>query len=267
MEPNIARERAEMPAGTHKVLDKRTLATDNKNLLKFLKADMHVLDVGCGSGSITKGIAEHTGPGGKVTGIDPSENLVALARNNYADLPHLQFLVADINTYAPPAPYDIVTAARVLQWLANPAEVLLKMRQLLKAQGLIAILDYNHEKINWHPAPPAAMQRFYDAFLQWRKDAGFDNAIADHLPQLFSGLGFRQVSIEPCHELTQRGDPDFAGKAGIWSEVAATRGHQLVKDNYITEDERLAAITAYDAWIAGEGQSMQLYLLGVSAVL
>ncbi|RPD41707.1 class I SAM-dependent methyltransferase [Chitinophaga barathri] len=267
MADNIATDRARMPEGTQKVLDKRTLVADNKNLLKYLQPGKHVLDVGCGSGSITKGMAEIAGPGGKVTGIDPGEALIAQAQANYRDVPGLVFKVADVHTFDEGERYDIVTAARVLQWLANPLEVLQKMKGLLKETGVLAILDYNHEKITWDPAPPPEMRRFYDAFLQWRKDAGFDNQVADHLHDMFTALGFSAITTEPHLELTQRSDAHFVSKARIWAEVAETRGHQLVKDNYITEAERQAAIIAYDAWLANEGRGMQLYLLAVEARL
>lgn len=260
----VAEERAKMPEGTNKVLDRRTLETDNRNLLKYLKEDVSVLDVGCGSGAITAGIAAKAG---MVTGIDTSDSLITLATEHYDAIGNLEFKVADIHTFKTEEQYDVITAARVLQWLAEPKEALLKLKPLLKEGGVIAILDYNHEKIQWHPAVPVEMQKFYDAFLQWRRDAGFDNAIADNLSGLFAELEFKNINVEVQFELTQKRDPDFAAKAGIWSEVAKTRGHQLVKDNYITEDERAAAITTYDAWIANEGQLMQLYLLAVEARL
>ena len=257
---NIADERAKMPEGANKVLDKRTVDVDNKNLLKYLRDGVTVLDVGCGSGTITKGIAQKVAPSGKVTGIDSSETLIALAGTGY---PNLEFKVADIHAYVSTERYDLVTAARVLQWLPDVKLTLRKLKEFLKEDGIIAILDYNHEKIQWTPAIPVEMQRFYNAFLKWRQDAGFDNAIADNLPHLFTELEFRNINVEPHMELTKKGDADFAGKAGIWSEVAKTRGLQLVKDNYITEDERLSAIRAYDAWIENEGQSMQMYLLAI----
>jgi ubiquinone/menaquinone biosynthesis C-methylase UbiE len=259
---NISETRAAMPEGTNKVLDRRTLETDNKNLLKYLTQDSHVLDVGCGSGAITQGIAEKAA---KVLGIDTSENLITQANTNYGGIPNLTFQVADIHTFDTDDRYDIITSARVLQWLADPREVLLKLKPFLKEGGVLAILDYNHEKIQWHPALPAEMQTFYDAFLLWRQDAGFDNAIADNLSNLFSELNFKEIHVDVQFELTQKREPDFAAKAGIWSEVARTRGHQLVKDGYVTEEERLAAIVTYDAWIANEGQLMQLYLLAVEA--
>jgi ubiquinone/menaquinone biosynthesis C-methylase UbiE len=262
MKPHIAEERAKMPEGTNKVLDRRTLTTDNKNLIKYLKEGISVMDVGCGSGAITKGIAEKVLPG-KVTGIDSGETLIAQAKEHYASILNLEFKVADIHTFDTSERYDLITSARVLQWLPDPKEVLQKLKKFLKKDGMIAILDYNHEKITWEPALPVEMQQFYNAFLQWRKEAGFDNAIADNLPHLFTELGFKHINVEAQHELTKKSDADFAGKAGIWSEVAKTRGQQLVKDNYITEEERLAAITAYDSWIKNEGQSMQMYLLAI----
>jgi ubiquinone/menaquinone biosynthesis C-methylase UbiE len=260
--PNAV-ERANMPLGTNHILDRRTVEKDNKNLLKWLKKGISVLDVGSGSGAITKGIADQVGPEGKARGIDTSENLIALARENFRKVPNLDFLVADINSYAPEEKYDLITSARVLQWLDNPQQVLDKMYQLLKPGGYLSILDYNHERIQWTPEPPVEMQRFYQAFLQWRKDVGFDNAIADHLGEMFEKTGLQNVLVEEQHELSQRSDHDFAHRAGIWTEVALRRGPQLVKDGYISEADRQSAISAYNEWVAHEGQSMRMYLLAV----
>ncbi|MVT10230.1 class I SAM-dependent methyltransferase [Chitinophaga tropicalis] len=263
MTQNISTERANMPTGVNKVLDRRTVEADNKNLLKFLRPGMHVLDVGCGSGAITRGIAEITGPSGKVTGIDVSEDLIAQASAHFGDVPSLQFSVADIKAFDNGDRYDLITSARVLQWLPDPKAALLAMKKLLKENGVIAILDYNHEKIKWEPAIPAPMQHFYNAFLQWRKDAGFDNAIADNLTGIFREIGFNEVYVSSQSERTEKGEASFSSRADIWIQVAAGRGKQLVKDNYVTEAERLAAIASYEEWMTGEGQSMEMYLLAV----
>lgn len=264
MRSNVATDRARMPEGTNAVLDRRTVETDNRNLLPLLQPGLRVLDAGCGSGAITAGIAARVAPGGTVTGIDTGEALIAQARQQFADVPALQFEVADIHTYAPTEKFDLITSARVLQWLPDPLQTLRCMRALLRPGGTVAILDYNHEKISWDPAPPPSMRKFYDAFLQWRKDAGFDNGIADHLVHLFREAGFTGISTQSCHETSLAGSPGFAATAGIWTKVAASRGNQLVSDGYVSEQERLAAMADYDEWIAGSGKSMQLYLLAVS---
>jgi ubiquinone/menaquinone biosynthesis C-methylase UbiE len=254
-----------MPAGANKVLDRRTVENDNGNLLKFLKGDINVLDVGCGSGSITAGIATYVGQGGMVTGIDVSEQLIEQAKQQFSAIGNLQFLVGDINDFDAGPKFDLITSARVLQWLPNPTEVVRKMKALLKKGGYLSILDYNHTNIEWVPQPPASMRKLYDAFLRWRADAGFANNIADNLTDIFFTCGFGNISVTNQSEITTREDEHFESKAGIWKVVAETRGQQLVKDKYITEEERLTAISEYEAWMEKDGQYMKMYLLAVEA--
>lgn len=253
--------RAEMPQGANKVLDRRNIENSYSSLLGLLKDGLSVLDVGCGSGAITADIAQRAS--GKVVGIDFSEHLIELAKKNYAHLPNLSFEVADINDYVSDEKFDLVIAARTLQWVNNPVEVVQKMVVLLKKGGKVSINDYNHAKVEWSPAPPKSMLDFYEAFMNWRKDAGFDNEIADNLPSIYKYLGLTEINIVPQHETSIRGDEEFTAATRIWSIVAETRGKQVANDGYCSEELRLQAIEEYDAWIANEAQSMTLYLLAV----
>jgi ubiquinone/menaquinone biosynthesis C-methylase UbiE len=252
-----------MPEGSNRVLDQRTLAASYRTLADLIKPGMAVLDVGCGTGAITRGMAERATPAGRVLGIDPSSALIAQAEARYADVAGLRFAVADVYSFQPTEPFDVVAAARTLQWLADPYEALQRMAGFLKPGGLLSVLDYNHEKITWNPAPPASMLLFYEAFLRWRADAGMQNDIADRLAGYFETAGLREVASTDQSETVRRTDPDYAAKMGIWATVAETRGHQLVADGYVTEAQRLAAARDYTAWLATEGDSMQMYLLAV----
>jgi ubiquinone/menaquinone biosynthesis C-methylase UbiE len=267
MSTQIAKDRAAMPDGANKILDERTIENDNRNLLGLLKKGIRVLDVGCGSGAITNDIARRIAPGGHATGIDISEDLIAVAKKRYMEIKNISFHVGDIYHYPPTEKFDLITSARVLQWLDHPKEALMKMKTLLSNSGGISILDYNHEKIMWTPHIPESMHYFYSAFLQWRKDAGFDNAIADNLRQMFQETGLQNINIEDQFERTEKIDINFPGKAAIWTTVAETRGKQLVKDNYITELQRLNAIKEYNDWIINDGQAMQMYLLSATGTL
>src|SRR4051794_38283100 len=236
-----ATERAAMPKGTHAAMENRTVFNANKNLLDIIQQGDHVLDVGCGSGSITASIASLIGDNGSVTGIDTSEHLIEIARENSSALSNVHFEVADILHYSPIEQFDVVSAARVLQWVANPKEILLKMIALLKPGGYVSVLDYNHARIQWVPAIPESMSKFYKAFLQWRKDAGMDNQIADHLANMFEEAGLKNITVSDHSELTNSTDTDFEKHINIWAIVAATRGKQMVDDGYITEEERANA--------------------------
>ncbi|MEJ7645734.1 MAG: methyltransferase domain-containing protein [Chryseolinea sp.] len=257
-------QRAEMPKGKNSVLDRRTVVNGNANLLKIIRRDDHVLDVGCGSGAITKDIASLVGAGGSVLGIDSSVHLIEQAKNDFAKLPNLSFEVADIKAYSADKLMDVVTSARVLQWLSHPAEVVIKLTSLVKPGGWLTILDYNHEKVEFNPPIPPSMQLFYNNFLQWRSDAGMDNGIADNLKDIFAHAGLVDITEDDYAEVSISGKQTFLEEIDIWIKVAEGRGPQLVKDGYITESERLLAITDYGTWIKNEAKYMKLYLKAVT---
>jgi ubiquinone/menaquinone biosynthesis C-methylase UbiE len=259
-----ATERAAMPHGSQSVLDRRTVVNGNANLLQLVKRDDRVLDVGCGSGAITKDLAGLVGAKGVVIGIDTSDHLIAQAQQAYAHIPNLSFMVADINHFQPAELFDVVTSARVLQWLARPTDVVRKLIALTKPKGCLTILDYNHTRIEFSPEVPASMQAFYQAFLQWRADAGMDNAIADHLDDIFREAGLQQVTSADYSEVAIRGQRQFQEDIGLWLKVAEVRGPQLVTDQYITEAARQQAMKDYLVWMETDAQYMKLYLRAIT---
>jgi len=255
-----------MPEGTSAILDTRSLGTGNRRLAALLRPGLRVLDVGCGTGAITRGIAEAVGHQGRVVGVDVNASMIDKARASHGAVPGLAFDVADAYALPFDGAFDIVTAARVLQWLADPAAALRAMTAATKPRGRVVVLDYNHEKAAWTPEPPVSMRRFHAAFLQWRAAAGMDNAIADHLRDLFAGVDLGDIVATDQREITRRADPDFETRAGIWAAVAATRGHQMVADGAISERERAAAEADYRAWLRDSAESHVQYLLAVEGV-
>lgn len=249
-----------MPTGTNAVLDKRSLAASNANLLRVLAPGQSVLDAGCGSGAITHGIASVVGPSGTVTGIDRSEALIQQATATYSDVPNLHFVSGDILDYNPGQLFDVITTARTLQWVANPQNLIQKMKTLLKPNGLLCVLDYDHTAISWEPQPPASMQLFYAQFLKWRSDAGMDNQIALHAADLMQACDLEVCFNADYSEFHQQSEAFFLQHVSIWTVVAETRGKQMVTDGYVSEAQRAAAATDYQHWCETEAQSMRLVL-------
>ncbi|MDO7905189.1 methyltransferase domain-containing protein [Paenibacillus sp. JX-17] len=159
-------KRAEMPPGMNQILNQRSLSSANRRLAELIQPGMRVLDVGCGSGAITKGIAEQAGPDGQVVGIDSSKQLIEEARERYGEIPNLHFEIGDIYNLKYEGVFDIVSASRILQWLSRPQDALHQMKKAARPGGRVLVLDYNHERIVWRPAPPASMQHFYRRFLE-----------------------------------------------------------------------------------------------------
>jgi ubiquinone/menaquinone biosynthesis C-methylase UbiE len=252
-----------MPEGASGILNARSLATAHRRLAQLLQPGLTVLDVGCGTGAITRGIAEAVAPTGRAVGIDLHAGLIEEARRLHGDVSGLSFESVDVYNLPFHDMFDTVTAARVLQWLASPLSALRSMVAAAKPGGRVMVLDYNHEKIAWQPAPPRSMQEFYAAFLRWRAEAGMDNAIADHLSEMFTQAGLVDIVQTPQHEVTKRADPDFATHIAIWAEVAAVRGPQMVESGIISESQRATAEADYRAWICDSAESQTMYLVAV----
>src|SRR5260370_22099387 len=128
-----------------RVLNRRTLERDHRTLAKLLRPGMIVLDIGCGTGAITVGIAKAVGPGGRVLGIDRDPEQVVEARQLHGDTPNLNFEEGDALSMSFEARFDVVNAARTLQWLSRPAEAVVRMKREAKPGGLVVALDYDHD--------------------------------------------------------------------------------------------------------------------------
>src|SRR5690606_12139019 len=122
--------------------------------------------------------------------------------------------------------------------LTTPKEALLKMKELLKPDGQISILDYNHEELDWKPSPPQSMQVFYKIFLKWRKDARMNNKMAEDLSSMMNEVGLSSIEVLNSNEHYERENENFKYNVGIWSKVAAGL-NQIVEEGYIENEYRL----------------------------
>lgn len=241
-----------------KIFDNRSLAKDFRNLIQILEPGMTVLDVGCGTGSISKDIANQIGENGKVIGVDNTEKFIKSGQESYHSVINLELIAVDLFEYNPEIKFDLIVSARTLQWLSDPKQALIKMKSLLKPNGQISILDYDHTSLIWNPSPPESMQEFYKTFLKWRQDAGMNNKIAEDLPELLKEVGFHSIEKINSDEIYNREDLDFKSKIGIWSKVAGST--QMVDEGYLDNDLRLKAIEEYDNWIENSVLSMTMKL-------
>ncbi|MDB5063200.1 MAG: methyltransferase [Mucilaginibacter sp.] len=244
--------------GTAKLFDERSLAADYTTLSPLLQKGWSVLDVGCGTGAISKDIALKVGETGHVTGIDNTAYFIQSGKETYADVKNLELIHADMFVYNPMKKFDLIVAARVLQWLNNPQEAIKRLKSMLKPGGILSILDYNHEALEWQPQPPASMHQFYATFLRWRADAHMNNHIAEDLPEYFKQAGLCNLEVLEANEVYKKGEDNFLSKVGIWAKVAQST--QMVEEGYLNDNDRLKAIAEYNEWIQSDAQLMIMKL-------
>lgn len=114
---------------------------DTLNLFKGAK----VLDMGCGTGEITKFIADVVGPDGEVVGVDPDEARIKIAEEQFRDAGNVNFSVGDSATGFPHENdeyYDLHFSSNVFHWILGDGkkQYIEKAYQCLKPSGRIAIL-------------------------------------------------------------------------------------------------------------------------------
>lgn len=256
MKPNKQIQREAQEAT--KIFDDRSLKNDYRHLSQILKPGLTVLDVGCGTGSISKDIAQIIGQHGKIIGIDNTDKFILSGKETNQNVLNLELIHTDLFDFNTNLKFDLIVSARTLQWLSNPKEALVKMKSLLKPNGQISILDYDHTSLIWNPLPPVSMQEFYNTFLKWRQDAGMNNRIAEDLPSLFEEVGFHSVEKINSDEFYNKERSDYKSKIGIWTKVAGSL--QMVEEGYLDNTLRLKAIDEYNSWIETEAISMTMKL-------
>ena len=245
-----------------RVLNRRTLYRDHAGLVPFLAPGIAVLDVGCGTGAIARGIAEMVGREGRVVGVDRDPGLLECARRDQSHIRNLTFQQEDALALPFEREFDIVTSARTLQWISQPLEAITQMRNAAKPGGRIVILDYNHADNSWQPDPPEEFRVLYNAFLRWREANGWDNRIGDRLGELMQAAGLADVQTVEQDEVGERASE----AAMIWAHVAESLGPKLVDAGFLTNEQRADAEGAYRSFLKNRLERQILCMRTVTAV-
>lgn len=176
------------------VMARRTAEKEGAFFLRQLRPGMRVLDVGCGPGSITLGLAEAVIPG-EVVGIDfqPSQVAQAQASSASRQIANVRFEVAD--AYRLPFPnnsFDAVFAHAVLWHLREPVRALAEMRRVLRPGGIVGIRDCDWGGRIYAPAA-TLLEQWFALTVRIRQRNGGDPFMGRHLRRLLLESGFERA--------------------------------------------------------------------------
>lgn len=101
-----------------------------------LAAPGYVVDLGCGSGELTAGLAARW-PDAVIDGLDGSAEMIAAARV-HAIPGRLGFEVGDVAEWRPSRPVDLIVSNAVLQWVPGHVELLPRWIDALAPGGRLA---------------------------------------------------------------------------------------------------------------------------------
>ena len=173
----------------------RTAAVDAAFFLPHLRRGARVLDVGCGPGSITIGLAETVAPG-EVIGVDAEPLQIERARalsEERGPTTNVRFEVA--NAYDLPYPdasFDAVFAHFLLGNLHEPLRAMREFRRVLREGGVAGVLDTDSGVWILEPTTPM-LQQFRTVLTRAIERSGSSPYYARHQRRVLLEAGFSHV--------------------------------------------------------------------------
>jgi arsenite methyltransferase len=148
-----------------------------------LEQGERVLDIGIGPGLLAAEMAADVGPAGAVDGVDPSENMLAIARrrDTAPGSAEISLTSGDACTLPfPDARFDAAVATQVYEYVSDMPAALAEAHRVLRPGGRLLVLDTDWDSIVWHSSDRDRMTRVL---------AAWDEHLVDpHLPRRLAAL-------------------------------------------------------------------------------
>lgn len=160
-----------------------------------------VLDLGCGTGDLTKALAEKSG---QAVGVDGSGDMIRLARNRF---PEIEFHVKDACGLAWRERFDIVFSNAVFHWIPDQRRLLEAVRGALKPGGKL-ICEFG---------AAGNIARIQDAFATALREVGHDFASPFYFPEAdeYGGVLEESRLVPESVVVYERPTPLKGGASGL----------------------------------------------------
>jgi SAM-dependent methyltransferase len=232
----------------------RTAENSARYLIPWLEPDARVLDVGCGPGTITVGLAGYVEQG-RVVGIDPADEVLADARAEATRCgrDNVDFAVGDVHDLDfGDGSFDVVHAHQVLQHLPDPTAALHEMRRVCRPGGIVAARDGDYGAMFWSPDDPE-MEEWRTLYRGVARAVGGDPDGGRRLLHWAYQAGFADVTFSASSWCFAAPD-ERAWWGGLWSERLTRSGlaRQAVAGGLATPEELERLAQAWRRWSASD---------------
>ena len=211
-----------------------SLGCGNPTALAALNAGETVLDLGSGGGIDVLLSARRVGPTGKAYGLDMTDEMLALARENQrkAGVANVEFLKGEIEHIPlPDNSVDVIISNCVINLSADKDQVLREAFRVLKPGGRFAVSD-----VVTRGDVPAEVRQNMVLWVGCIAGALQDSEYVDKL----AAAGFERVEIEPTRVYNIEDARAFLGGAGHRRRCDRAAGRRQVHERLHPRDEAAA---------------------------
>ena len=196
-----------------------------------LRSGDRVLDVGCGTGVVTRDLAQRVGHQGQVVGIDPSTRLIeeALRRLDQKGLKgRVEFQRAD-GAALPfsDGSFDLVVASVVFGHVPNGMEVLTEMVRVARPGGTVLAFDHDIDTIVINAADRDLTRRIIHAYCERYFTSGWAGR---ELYAMFREAALEEIQVLPLMHTSTQFEP-------YWKRMVERLGTVAVKTGVVSEQE------------------------------
>ena len=180
----------------------RSVIREGLFVLPYLKRNMSILEVGCGSGSISSSLARFVN-NGSVIGIDIDRGAIEQASESYKSIANLRFEEADVNElYLPSDSFDLVFCHNFFMHIDNHEKALSELIRVSKPGALIATREGLGSYENTPDFPLVSKYESLSRLLkEVAKLSGIDPGIGTRLNCLLHKLNFSKILITSSSEV------------------------------------------------------------------
>jgi len=186
-----------------------SLGCGNPTALAALEPGETVLDLGSGGGIDVLLSARRVGPTGKAYGLDMTDEMLALARENQrkAGATNVEFLKGEIERIPlPTSSVDVIISNCVINLSADKDRVLAEAFRVLKPGGRLAVSD-----VVVRGEVPAEVRRSVELWIGCVAGALEEREYRDKLAK----AGFEGIDLEPTRVYRIEEARDFLTGAGL----------------------------------------------------
>lgn len=224
----------------------------------LLQGAIRIVDVGCGTGEITRRLAERY-PEARVLGLDVLDsNLVLARRDNQGNDQRIEYKLGDAFALdLADASVDLLVCRHMSQSVPDFVLVLAEFSRVLRPGGWLHLLSEDYGMLHMPSSADFDPDQFWNQnAVAYLRGTGCDGHIGRHSPMLLERAGYQQIAMDfPVIDTLRVERAIFAGIIESWRDgyaaVLAEAGSRSIEAVQADMDRMIQAIRTppnYAVW-------------------